>query len=111
MEDELSELLQQGILVHNAGLVILNSYFKILFDRLGITENFTFKSTEDQLNAVNYLQYTITGSTKTEESTMTLNKVICGIAPTITIKNDLDISESDKSCGYWVLAGNRRDLC
>ena len=46
MEDELSELLQQGIIVHNAGLVILNSYFKILFDRLGITENFTFKSTK-----------------------------------------------------------------
>jgi len=114
MKDELSELLQQGILVHNAGFVILNSYFKILFDRLGITENFTFKSTEDQLNAVNYLQYTITGSTKTEESTMTLNKVICGIAPTTTIKNDLAISESDKSLseglikaaiGYWPAIG------
>lgn len=96
MKDEVSKSSQQGIAIPNAGLVILNSFFKMLFERLNIVENDTFKSTKDQLNAVQYLQYIAIGSTETKESQMVLNKVICGIAPTTPIKKGLAISEADK---------------
>jgi len=48
------------------------------------------------LDAVHYYQYLVTGLTQTDESLMTLNKVLCDIAPTIPIKDSLEISEEHK---------------
>ncbi len=50
-----SDLLQQGIMVHNAGLVLLNAYMPMLFERLGLIKNNAFVSVEAQTDAVHYV--------------------------------------------------------
>ena len=76
-EDEL--LSSASISVSNAGLVILNSYFSILFARLKITENDEFISNKAQYDAVHYLQFVATGLQETVEHILPLNKVLCGL--------------------------------
>ena len=86
----------KGISIPNAGLVMLNPYFKILFNRLGIISGDQFTSLEAQLKAVHYLQFIVTGLTKTEEHLLTLNKILCGLELTTPIKEEINISSDDK---------------
>jgi len=44
MKKKRSIALQQGVTVSNAGVVLLNSYFLMLFERLNLVKNHTFKS-------------------------------------------------------------------
>lgn len=107
-------VLSSGITVHNAGMVIMNTYITMLFGRLGLVENNTFTSSEGQIDAVHYLQYLITGLAQTEESLLVLNKVLCGIPIATPIKEGIEISEDHKNLihglieaaiGYWPAIG------
>lgn len=89
-------LLQEGISVHNAGLVILNVYFNMLFERLGLLQENQFKDNEAQLRAVHYLQYVATGLTKTEEHFLTLNKVLCGLPLNEPVKESIVMTDAEK---------------
>ncbi|MEM0577641.1 contractile injection system tape measure protein [Flavobacterium polysaccharolyticum] len=82
-----------AIPVKNAGIVILNNYIEILMDRLGLLNEKKFKNSTSQLNAVHYIQYVITGLTKTEESLLPLNKVLCGLPITTPVKDRISITE------------------
>jgi hypothetical protein len=115
MENTSSKLLAQGVAVPNAGLVLLNNYFLMLMERLGIVSDKAFKTEEDQLNAVHYFQYIVTGLTETEESLLTLNKVLSGLSPNTPVKEGLEISEKNKqlidgliqaAIGYWSSIGD-----
>lgn len=86
----------QGIVIKNAGLVLLNNYIEMLFERLHLTSNLQFTSTENQSKAVNYLQYLVTGLSNTEETTLSLNKVLCGLPLTQPVPTGITISEEDK---------------
>ena len=76
----LSSVIKGSIIIKNAGLVLMNSYIPILFDRLAVFKNNQFLNTATQLDAVHYLQYVVTGMSNTAESFMVLNKVLCGLA-------------------------------
>lgn len=71
----------ETINVRNAGVVLLNSYIPMLFERLGLTVDKQFTTKENRLAAVHYLQYLVTGMTYTDEYLLPLNKVLCGLAP------------------------------
>lgn len=87
-----TDLLQGGVVVRNAGIVILNSYIPMLFERLGLTANKSFLNNESQLDAVHYLQYVITGQESTEEILLLLNKVLCGLPLSTPLKDGIDIT-------------------
>ncbi len=115
MSNNTRNLLNQGIAVPNAGLVILNTYFMMLFERLNITENSTFITKEAQLDSVHYLQYLATGQERTEESLLILNKVLCGLAITTPTKEGITVSDPNKqlmesllqsAIGYWSAIGD-----
>lgn len=108
------DLLNQGIPIPNAGLVILNSYFLMLLERLNLVKDKTFITTEAQLEAVHYLQYLVTGLEQTEESLLPLNKVLCGVSVDTPIQDRITISDNDKqlmdsliqsAIGYWSAIG------
>jgi len=101
--------------IKNAGLVILNNYIEMLFERLHLTSNKQFSSTENQRKAVHYLQYLVSGLSNTEETTLPLNKVLCGLPITQTVPNGITISEEEKQIlhglinaviGHWPSVGN-----
>jgi hypothetical protein len=89
--------LKQGIPVRNAGIVLLNNYISILFERLKLVEENQFISNEHQVKAVQYLQYVITGMTQTEEVYLPLNKVLCGLPLTDAVPDCIEISDDEKN--------------
>lgn len=108
-------LLQEGISVPDAGLVILNAYFNMLFDRLELLQEGQFKNRDAQCKAVHCLQFLVTGQTATEEHFLPLNKVLCGVDIVSPIPESIEISETEKelmeglikaAIGYWQAIGN-----
>ncbi|OMQ13053.1 contractile injection system tape measure protein [[Flexibacter] sp. ATCC 35103] len=83
--------------INNAGIVVLNSYITLLFERLQLTQNNKFTCLENQKNAVQYLQYIATGSTETQEENLLLNKVLCGLSLTDSVPEKIEPSDENKS--------------
>ncbi|MFT5890112.1 MAG: hypothetical protein ACI9Y7_000201 [Dokdonia sp.] len=113
-QQQSSVILEQGITIHNAGLVIMNTYIAMLFERLGLVKGNAFVSNDARIDAVHYLQYLVTGATQTEEALLVLNKVLCGIPITTPIKEGIEISQDHKTLiqglieaaiGYWPAIG------
>lgn len=88
--------LKQGVAVRNAGIVLLNDYIAILFNRLNLLVENQFINNEHQVKAVQYLQYVITGMQETEEVYLPLNKVLCGLPLTDTVPDFIEISNDEK---------------
>ena len=87
----------QRIDVSNAGLVILNSYYELLFERLNLLDNNQFISESERIKAVYCLQYLAIGLSQADESSLSLNKVLCGIDTQDSIGNSVVISDQDKA--------------
>lgn len=83
--------------LHNSGLVLLNQYFPILFERLGLTQDNNFVSDDAQKRAVVWLHYLVTGLTQASEQELVLNKVLCGL-PIDAAMNSyaIELTESEK---------------
>ena len=115
MRSESKKLVAEGIAVPNAGLVLLNNYFLMLMERLEIISEKAFKTVDDQLNAVHYFQYVVTGLTKTDESLLVLNKVLCGLSPDAPVRDSIEMIPDQKqlidgliqaAIGYWSAIGD-----
>lgn len=101
--------------VNNAGVVLLNHYIPMLFGRLNLTtDQKQFTTIENQLNAVQYLQYLVTGLNQTAENLLPLNKVLCGVSLSNSVPDTLDIPEEHKkiidgliiaAIGHWPAIG------
>jgi len=85
-----------GIAVQNAGLVLLQNYYIMLFERLNLVNERRFVSEKAQFAALQYLQYIVTELTEVEESFLTLNKVLCGLSPSAPVKSIITIPETHK---------------
>ena len=115
MNTERISIPTEGVRIPNAGLVLLNNYFLMLLERLNLVADKSFKTTEDQLNAVHYFQYVVTGLTQTEESLLTLNKILSGLSPDAPIRESIEMTENEKNLidgliksaiGYWSAIGD-----
>ncbi|NCD72005.1 contractile injection system tape measure protein [Mucilaginibacter agri] len=86
-----------GISVKNAGIVLLNTYIPMLFERLNLMADKKFLNTDNQTAAVQYLQYVITGLTSTEEIFLPLNKVLCGLPLSASVPEEINLSDNEAS--------------
>ena len=87
----------EGIPVNNAGLVLLNGYIELLFDRLGLFNGSrTFLNAEAPFYAIKYLQFLATGTINTEKDVLVLNNILCGVPLLTPIKHDLEVSATNK---------------
>jgi len=109
-----AEVTNVSIQVHNAGIVLLNSYIPMLFERLGIINDKKFLDDATQANAVHYLQYVVTGLSSTDELHLPLNKILCGLPLAHPVPNGIYLSDEHKSLidglinaaiGYWSAIG------
>ncbi|MCS0610343.1 contractile injection system tape measure protein [Massilia solisilvae] len=101
--------------IHNAGLVLLQDWFRPLFTRLGLVAGDRFVSAHAQRRAVHYLQFLATGHSETPEHLLLLNKVLCGLAWHEPVEAGIDLSANDRALceslleaaiGYWRAAGS-----
>lgn len=111
----LPEVNGEALIIRNAGLVLINNYVAMLFDRIGITKDRNFVSLQKQMDAVHYLQYVATGMSETEEAFLPLNKVLCGIPVSQPIPDGVEIPDEHKKIieslikaviGYWPEIGD-----
>jgi len=84
-----------GILVENAGIVLLNNYFITLFERLNLLVDGNFRNRISQIQATQYLHFLSAGSEHSKEQMLSLNKVICGLPINDPVPNYLNISEEN----------------
>ncbi|HEU4717365.1 MAG TPA: contractile injection system tape measure protein [Bacteroidia bacterium] len=112
---EPAKTLQGGIAVRNAGIVLLNNYIMMLFERLGIVKEKKFIHENARLDSVHHLQYVVTGHSRTEESLLPLNKVMCGIPLDTPVREGIDIKPEEKNLtegllkaaiGHWPVIGS-----
>jgi len=106
---------KNGIAVRNAGIVLLNSFIVMLFERLSLVKDNNFTSIENQKNAVLYLQYVVTGVSETEDSYLALNKILCGLSVTDSVHAIIEISQENEilivglikaAVSYWSAIGH-----
>lgn len=104
-----------GTPVRNAGIVLLNSYTPMLFERLNLIKDKKFESPDAQEQAVLYLQYVVTGLCHAEETELALNKVLCGLSLSKPVQESLEISQEHKdlvdglikaAISYWPTIGD-----
>ncbi len=99
-----------AIPIKNAGIVLLSTYIPMLFERLGLTEDRSFKSMKHQLDAPHYLHHVATGLTHADEHLLPLNKVLCGLPLSQALPDGIEISAESKqlanglitaAIGHW----------
>ncbi|OYQ36200.1 hypothetical protein CHU95_05265 [Niveispirillum lacus] len=104
----------QRLKIANAGLVLLQSYLPILFDRLGLVRDQHFVSVDAQQRAVLALQVLATGFAEAEEPFLVLNKVLCGLQPADPVPVRADFTATDRAMmdsllqaviGHWPRCG------
>ena len=85
-----------NISIKNAGLVLLSCSIPLLFDRLELTKDGQFLSSQAKLDATQILQFLVTGFAKNEETIMPLNNLLCGIDIADKIPLEINIVDTDK---------------
>lgn len=103
------------ISVKNAGMVLLNNYIPMLFERIGLTKEKAFINDTARTDAPHYLQFLVTGFGETEDNLLAINKVLCGIQLSETLLPGIDINEGQQQLieglmqaviGHWPEIGN-----
>jgi hypothetical protein len=101
--------------VRNAGLVILQSYFAPLFEKLRLVTDHTFHNDDAREAATHYLHYLVTGHENSEDPDLLLNKLLCGIKVSQPIEYGITISDEKKRLiesliesviNHWPAIGN-----
>jgi hypothetical protein len=105
---------KEVIQVKNAGLVLLNAYMVMMFERLGLCKDKQWIGQDQALEGVHYLQFLVTGHSRTEEHLLPLNKLLCGLSMSHPVAEGITISENHKGLmeglikaviGYWPVIG------
>lgn len=89
--------------VNNAGIVLLQSYIAVYFERLKLLDNRQFQSTESRQQAVHFLQYLVSGQSRTEEQYLLLNKVLCGMPMDEPLLAGIDINNAQQELAQGLL--------
>ncbi len=101
--------------INTAGMVLINAYFPMFLERLGLIENKVFTCEAHREKAALYLNYLVTGHQATDDHQLFLNKVLCGMAPDAVITQTIAISEQERilikelfnaAISYWPAIGS-----
>lgn len=92
------------IAVNNAGLVLLQVWFPMLFKRLELVEKDSFASDAARRQAVHVLQFLASGEDGTPDHFLPLNKILCGLPPSASADDFVPLSDQDQALCSSLLA-------
>jgi len=110
-----ADLVGAAFSVSNAGIVIAQSFFETLFERLGLLNDGEFSSEAEKQKAIHFLQYLATGEKISNENDLILNKVLCGYPINEPAETPIDFEESETELidslikamiSYWPAIGD-----
>lgn len=83
--------------IRNAGLVLLNSFIPMLFQRLNLLQENQFTDLLSQQHAALILHYLSTGAEHADEAELLLNKLLVGLEPeqSLPAAIEIDVSEME----------------
>lgn len=87
-------ILEEGLFVKNAGLVLLHPFFQFLFRNTGLSKGIHFTDKYTQQQAIYLLHYIATGEEKAEEHILVIPKLICGWPVTAPVLKDVALTGS-----------------
>ncbi|MCP4121837.1 MAG: hypothetical protein GY751_08805 [Bacteroidetes bacterium] len=97
IEKEINLEVSENMRLNHSGVVIAWPFIKILFEDRGLLENDEFKNGSNQWKGVHLLNYLVSGKENLEEYEMPLNKLLCGIHPSVPVKQLAPLTEGDKT--------------
>jgi hypothetical protein len=100
---------EEGITVHNGGLVMLWPFIGRLFSRLQLTDGKVFIGEREQARAIQLTEYLVTGKTEMEEYALSLNKVVCGAPLDFPVPPVLDLTPEEEDLCQKLLVGAIRN--
>jgi hypothetical protein len=89
--------------IQNAGLVLLHPLLNTLFTRLQLMEKNIFSTEAAQHRAVHLLQFLVYGQEQFPEHTLSLNKLLCGMALEDPLPVDILLTTHEKKVGEELL--------
>ena len=92
-DNDTNEILEDGIFIENAGLILLWPFLKTFFAKLGMLDNNNFSTDTLRNRAVLLLNYLVTGDTKHNEHELALNKILCGMPVHYPVVDELIITD------------------
>ncbi|MGY3794259.1 contractile injection system tape measure protein [Aquimarina sp. 433] len=95
-EEEIDEIEDVAIYIHNAGLILLHPYLKILFGALGLLDKVGTIVPEKVELAIHLLHYLATKEEEPMETDLTLEKFLCGYPLDKPIRKHIKLSKSFK---------------
>ena len=90
-----AEILDEGIYIKYAGLVLLHPFFKFLFQHRGLISEGRFKDEASQEKAIYLLHYLATGTVQAEEYLLATAKLLCGWPLEEPLQSEARISPVD----------------
>lgn len=106
---------QEPVTIHNAGLVIASTWIPILFQRLALTDGNKFVDIQAQYQGLFCLQWMANHTNSAPEYQLLLNKVLCGIAPSWPVPQQVPLPDGAETVidglltsiiAHWKALGN-----
>ncbi|MBN3262246.1 contractile injection system tape measure protein [Pectobacterium brasiliense] len=110
-----AEASSESVIIYNAGLVIAATYIPMLFQRLALTDGHKFVDIQAQHQALFCLQWMTNHTDSAPEYQLLLNKVLCGIAPSSPIPQQVPLPDGGETVidgllmaiiAHWKALGN-----
>jgi|GEM_PF-6615397 len=97
--------LEDRLLIHNAGVVLLGPFLQVYFTRLNMLDGRNFVDEVQACRAVQLVQYLATGQTYMQEHDLLLNKILCGVPIDTPIDTSFAITEQEIEISESLLNG------
>jgi hypothetical protein len=89
--------------VGNAGVILLWPFLSRYFQTLGLLEQNSFRSEEQQSRAIHLVQYLATGKLEAPEHELLLNKLLCGARPEEPLHSVTAVTEAEEDLARQLL--------
>jgi hypothetical protein len=89
--------------VGNAGVILLWPFLSRYFQTLGLLEQNSFRSEEQQSRAIHLVQYLATGKLEAPEHELLLNKLLCGARPEEPLHPVTAVTEAEEDLARQLL--------
>ena len=90
--------------IHNAGLVLVAPFFRMVFKDLGLLDDEDeFATSQARMRAFHFSQYVVTAKPHPAECDLVLNKIICGMEVDEPVKRFYDLTDREREAAEDVI--------